>query len=122
MHELSIAQSMIEGAAEEASRYPGRRVAVLHVQIGCLSGVVKGALLFSYDLASEGTRLEGSRLEIEDVAAAVFCQQCSAERILESIQDFRCPVCLTPTAEVVRGRELLITGLEIEDEYAAAAG
>lgn len=121
MHELSIAQSIIEGAAEEAARHPGERVAVVHLQVGRLSGVVKESLLFSYDLACEGTSLEGSRLEIEEIAAVVFCSECSKERTLESIQHFRCPICATPTSEVIRGRELMITGLEIENEYATAA-
>jgi hydrogenase nickel incorporation protein HypA/HybF len=122
MHELSIAQSIIEGAEEEAQRHSRSRVVTVHVQVGRLSGVVNEALLFSYDLACEGTVLEGSRLEIEEVAAVVFCKKCDAERELESIQHFRCPICQMPTPEVIRGRELLITGLEMENEYAAAIG
>ncbi|MGI8813285.1 MAG: hydrogenase maturation nickel metallochaperone HypA [Pyrinomonadaceae bacterium] len=121
MHELSIAQSIIEGAAAELERYPENRVAAVHLQVGVLSGVVKEALLFSYDLAAEGTPLQGSRLEIENIAAAVFCPICREERVLDSIQNFRCPVCLSPTPEVIRGRELLITALELENGYAAAA-
>lgn len=121
MHELSIAQSIIEGAAEEAGRHPGNRVTAVHLHVGRLSGVVKEALLFSYNLACEGTPLEGSRLEIEEIAAVVFCSECSEERTLESIQYFRCPICLMPTQDVIRGRELLITGLEMENEYETAA-
>jgi len=120
MHELSIAQSIIEGAAEEAERHSGR-VAAVRLQVGQLSGVVKEALLFSYDLVCEGTPLAGSTLEIEEMDAVVFCGKCDAERTLESIQHFRCPVCLTPTPDVIRGRELLIIGLEMKDEYETAA-
>jgi hydrogenase nickel incorporation protein HypA/HybF len=59
MHELSIAMSIVEGAAEEARRHPGERVAAVHLRLGELSGVVRDALLFSYDLACEGTPLTG---------------------------------------------------------------
>jgi hydrogenase nickel insertion protein HypA len=121
MHELSIAQSIIEGAAEEAERHSAGRVTAVHLQVGKLSGVVKEALLFSYELACEGTPLEASRLEIEEIAAVIFCRQCVAEQTLESIQHFRCPVCLSPAPDVVRGRELLITGLEMENEYETTA-
>ena len=121
MHELSIAQSIVEGACEEALRHPNSRVSAVHLQLGELSGVVKEALLFSYGLVCEGTRLEGSRLEIEEVGALVFCENCRAERQLNTIQQFCCPVCLEPTPNVVKGRELLITGLEIEHDYHAAA-
>jgi hydrogenase nickel incorporation protein HypA/HybF len=122
MHEMSIALSIVEGASEEALRHHGSRVSAVRLQLGQLSGVVKEALLFSYDLACEGTILEGSVLSIEEVPAAIFCRKCNAERTLASIQDFSCPVCHVPTAEVLRGRELLITGLELEEEYAAATG
>ena len=120
MHELSIAMSIVEGATEEAARHPGERVEVVHLRLGQLSGVVKDALLFSYELACEGTPLTGSRLEIEEVAAAIFCRDCDAEREIASIQDFRCPICGKASSEVVRGRDLMIVGLELQNEYAAA--
>jgi hydrogenase nickel incorporation protein HypA/HybF len=122
MHEMSIALSIVEGAEDEARRHDGGRVSSVHLRLGQLSGVVREALLFSYDLACEGTILEGSALEIEEVAATVFCRKCNAEQTLVSIQDFSCPVCHMPTSEVMQGRELLIIGLELTDEYAAATG
>jgi hydrogenase nickel incorporation protein HypA/HybF len=66
MHELSIAISLIELAQEEAERLGNARVSSVHVKLGCLAGVAKEALLFSYDLACEGTPLEGSELIIEE--------------------------------------------------------
>ena len=68
MHELSIALSIIEGATEELSRHPGSRATAVHLRLGPLSGVIKDALLFSWELASEGTELEGATLEIEEMA------------------------------------------------------
>jgi len=122
MHELSIAMGIVEGAADEATRHPGQRVTAVHLRLGQLSGVVKEALMFSYDLACEGTPLQSSRLEIDEVPATVFCHECGEEQELESIQNFCCPVCGRASSEVVRGRELMIVGLELENEYAAAAG
>jgi hydrogenase nickel incorporation protein HypA/HybF len=115
MHELSIALSMIELATEEAERRGGAAVKALHVKLGPLSGVVKDALLFSYEVACNGTLLEGSRLVIEDVPAAIYCRQCQEEQPLESIQRFCCPVCGTLSSEVVRGRELEFVAMEIEE-------
>lgn len=122
MHELSIAMSIIEGATEEAARHPGEKIAVVHLQLGKLSGVVKEALLFSYEVASAGTCLEGSILEINEVPAMIFCAKCKLEKTLPSIQHLCCPVCGTASPDVRQGRELLITGLELIDEYAAANG
>ena len=59
MHELSIALSIVDMAAEEAERQGGRVVAV-HLKLGPLSGVVKAALLSAYELAREGSPLPDS--------------------------------------------------------------
>jgi hydrogenase nickel incorporation protein HypA/HybF len=114
MHELSIAMSMIEMATEEAARQGDVRVSALHLKLGPLSGVVKEALLFSYEVASQGTRLEGSRLLIEEVPVIVYCPECDQERAIESIQRFCCAVCGTLTPNVVQGKELLVVALELE--------
>ncbi len=112
MHELSIALSILDVAAEEAERHGGRVVAV-RLELGVLSGVVKEALTAAYALAREGTPLEGSELVVEEVPLAVWCPACAAERRLAEL-DLRCPACGGPTPEVVAGRELEVVALEIE--------
>ena len=92
MHELSIALSIIEGVEEELTRYEDdARVAAVHLRLGPLSGVAKEALLFSYDLACEGTRLEGSRLAIEEAPGSelTICAV-ELESGLQPVQD-GCP-------------------------------
>ena len=113
MHELSIAVSMVEAVTEEAERQGAERVSAVHLKLGPLSGVVRDALAFSFDVATAGTLLEGARLEVEAVAVIVFCPQCRAEKTLADLQDFRCPDCRTPTPEVRQGRELEITAIEL---------
>jgi hydrogenase nickel incorporation protein HypA/HybF len=113
MHELSIAMSMIEMATEEAARYGAEKVTALHLKLGPLSGVVKDSLLFSYEVASNGTPLQGSRLVIEEVPVVVHCSDCAADRTIESIQRFCCPVCGALTPKVVQGNELLVVALEL---------
>jgi hydrogenase nickel incorporation protein HypA/HybF len=114
MHELSIAVSMVEMAAEEAARRGGAQVHAVYLKLGPLSGVVKDALLFSYAVACEGTPLEGSQLVIEDVPVIVYCPTCEGETTPVSLQQFCCSVCDTPTPQVLRGRELEVTALEIQ--------
>ena len=76
MHELSIAQSLIDLACEAALREGADRIERLNLRIGRLSGVVREALEFSFELAAEGTLCEGAILEIEDVPIAVMCPRC----------------------------------------------
>jgi hydrogenase nickel incorporation protein HypA/HybF len=113
MHELSVALSILDLAAEEAERHGGR-VAAVHLKLGPLAGVVKEALRSAYELAREGTPLERAELVIAETPLAAWCPACAAERTLASPQALCCPDCGTPTPEVVSGRELEVVALEIE--------
>ncbi len=114
MHELSIAISLIEAAEEEAEKHHASAVKAVHLRLGALSGVVKEALLFSYELAAEGTPLQGSRLVIEDVPVLVFCPTCQERRPIRSLQAFCCATCNAPAGDIVQGRELEVVALEID--------
>jgi hydrogenase nickel incorporation protein HypA/HybF len=114
MHELSIAMGIVEAAADEAQKR-GVQVSAVHLRLGALSGVVKDALLFSYEVACQDTPLVGSRLIVEDVPVAIFCAQCKEQRVLESVQSFTCPVCGAPTMDVRQGKELEVFALEVEE-------
>ena len=122
MHELSIAISLVEVAAEELGRQGSGRVEAVHLRLGPLSGVVKEALLSAYELACEGTPLSGSKLVVAAVPVEIFCPTCRCERPVESIQEMRCVECGTPSAQVVRGRELEVFALEISDDPVGDSG
>ena len=113
MHELSIAMSIVEMAEEEAMRHGGQ-VSAVHLKLGALSGVVKEALLSSYEMACADTPLAGSRLIVEEIPIVVFCAQCQAQRGLTSTQWFCCPDCGTPSSDIVQGKELEVVALEIQ--------
>jgi hydrogenase nickel incorporation protein HypA/HybF len=115
MHELSIAMSIVEMAQEEAEERGGVQISAVHLKLGALAGVVKEALFSSYEMACQDTPLSGSRLVIEDSPVVVFCPQCQAQRALSSLQLFYCAECGTPTSEIVQGREIEVTALEIQE-------
>jgi hydrogenase nickel incorporation protein HypA/HybF len=116
MHEFSIAMSILDCAAEESERRGDAKVVAVHLRLGPLSGVVKEALLWAYEMASEVfevSQCAGSKLVVEDVPVTAFCPTCGVEREIESIQEICCPACRTPTPDVRGGRELEVTALEI---------
>lgn len=116
MHELSIAESLIE-QVETAVRADGAvRVTAVRLRIGALAGVDAAALRFGFDVAAAGTLLEGAALEIGLVPVVVYCPACAVESQLPGIQNFRCPRCGRPTADLRQGRELLIDSVEVLDE------
>jgi len=105
---------IVDIAQEESTRH-AVRVSVVHLRLGQLSGVVKDALLTCYEMACMDTPLQGSRLEIEEVPVVVYCPQCRADRVLDSVQFFSCPQCGTPTAAVLRGKEIEVVSLEVAE-------
>jgi len=115
MHELSIAMSIVEMAEQESDQRGGARVNAVHLKLGRLAGVVKDALLSSYELACEGSGVQGSRLVIEEVPIVVYCPKCDAPRAIDSVQWFVCPECQSPVSEVIHGRELQVFALEIQE-------
>ena len=114
MHELSIAMGIVDAAMDEA-RQRDVHVCAVHLRLGALAGVVKDALLFSYEVACQDTPLAGSRLIVEDVPVAVFCPKCQDTRVLNSVQSFFCPQCGTPTMDIRQGKELEVFALEVEE-------
>ena len=114
MHELSIAMSIVELAEEESERR-GVQVSAVHLKLGALSGVVKEALLDSFEMAREDSSLHSARLIIEELPVLIFCRRCAANRPISSVQLFCCAECGAPSAEVVQGKELEVVALEIEE-------
>jgi hydrogenase nickel incorporation protein HypA/HybF len=114
VHELSIAIGLVEAACEKAASLGDVRVEALHVRLGALSGVVPEALVFSFDVAAEGTAVAGARLEITDVPLTVLCPRCETERELRGFP-LVCPVCQSKTPQIVRGKDLELRALEVRD-------
>jgi len=121
MHELSIALSMIEMANKECAARGGARVSALHLKLGSLSGVIKEALQFSYEIACQGTALEGSTLIIEDVPVIIHCSTCESNQLVETVQDLRCSKCGGTNSHVTQGRELEVVALELEGAKAVVS-
>ncbi len=113
MHELSIAISMIDQIVEESESRGGLDVEIVHLRLGVFSGVDKEALLFSYELACDGTRLQGSRLLIESIPLVIYCELCQTERMPPSLYEICCPVCRSPGQKIVSGREIEVASLEV---------
>ena len=115
MHELGIAQELVDLAGEQLLRAGAARAVSVTVRLGALSGVVAPALRTAFRAASAGSLVDGARLVIEEIAPAIYCESCRAERTLPGVQSRRCPVCRNPAQEIIRGDELELLTLELED-------
>jgi hydrogenase nickel incorporation protein HypA/HybF len=114
VHELSVAQGLLEIIEQEARPYPGARVTRVHLRIGKLSAVVPDALRFAFEALTRGGIAEGAVLEIEEVPLTIRCHQC--EEVFTVGDPFMvCPRCEGGDVEMVSGRELEIRSMEICD-------
>lgn len=106
MHELSIAEAVLAVAREHAG---DRRLASVRVEVGHLRQVVPGALAFAFELLAPGVELE-----IVEVPAEGRCRSCGATSVLDGFP-LTCAVCASVDVEVVRGEELSVESLEVDE-------
>jgi hydrogenase nickel incorporation protein HypA/HybF len=125
MHELSIAEAVVDIAVRHAR---GRPVAAVELRVGHLRQVVPSALEFAFGLVAEGTPLAGAELRMEEVPAAGHCRSCGAETALPELP-LCCRSCGSGDVEVTSGEELLVDSLELrteallaQDEMATSGG
>ena len=114
MHELSIAQSLLEIIEHEVLPYKGARVTTVTLRIGKLSGIMPDALRFGFEALSRGGIAEGASLIIEELPLRIRCHQCGTESITDN-PFLLCPQCNGTEVEMIAGRELEIKEMEIED-------
>jgi hydrogenase nickel incorporation protein HypA/HybF len=114
MHELSIANSILEAVSKERERLNGARVIKVGVRIGELAGVDPDALSFGFEVLVKDTDLEPLALAIEPVPRRHQCSQC---RHVFAIVDYRmdCPACGSTRTRCIGGDELELAYLEVEE-------
>ncbi len=112
MHEFSIAVAVVGVAERHAA---GRRVVKIELRVGHLRQVVPDSLQLAFELITQGTVLDGTELEIEQVPARARCPRCGAESELEHFP-LACEACGSLDLELLTGEELLVESLELEEE------
>lgn len=114
MHELSIAQNIVEIVQDALGRAGRPRVEKVVVQLGEMVAVVPRSLEFCYEAMTQGTPLAGSTLVIEEVPAEARCRACGRRFRVDSYV-FRCPHCEATQLEVLTGHELAVSHIEVEE-------
>jgi hydrogenase nickel incorporation protein HypA/HybF len=114
MHELGIANSVLEAVRAEALRHPGALPVRVGVRIGELAGVDPDALTFSFQALTNGTEWARLTMEVETCPRLHCCPACQKTFQVVDYQ-FACPACGVLRTECVSGGELELTYLEMEE-------
>jgi hydrogenase nickel incorporation protein HypA/HybF len=113
MHEMGVAMEVIRIAQQEAMSAGTGRIVGMKVRVGRWSGVEAETLRFSLNALTEGTALQGCRMELLLVEPQFACSRCGSRYRGESYLQ-PCPECGGGGA-LVAGDELTLAELEVED-------
>src|SRR5438270_4306200 len=113
MHEMSIAQSVLDIAFSEMEKNASAGIKKIKISIGEFSGVVKEALEFAFDVLKPETAAAQAAIEIEVLPMLAKCSTCGPHEIRLNDLNLNCPQCGCP-AKVTAGRELRVDYLDLE--------
>lgn len=113
MHELSVAQALIEQVENIVRDQHAQFATAIRIRIGPLSGIVPELLASAFPLAAAGSGAEQAKLELMEAPIRVVCQTCGAESEV-SANRLLCAKCGDWHTRVVSGDELILESVELE--------
>lgn len=113
MHEMSLCEGVLQVLQTEAKNQGYKKVLTVWLEIGDLSSVEPEAMLFSFDVVTQGSLADGAKLKIINVPGDAWCMQCSKNVTIKQRQD-ECPDCGSYQLQVTGGDEMKIKELEVE--------
>jgi len=116
MHELSLATEMVALIEKVAQDNGGRPVRRAHLLLGTMTHAEPETLRFAFEVArGESALVRACELDIERGELEVQCRQWDyAGPVAPEL--FACPRCDAVGLDIVRGRELRLSHIEVEDQ------
>lgn len=114
MHEMSLAEGVLQLVQETALRERALRVKRVVLEIGSLSSVEPDALKFCFEAVTLGSALQGAVLEIVLVPGAGWCLAC-AQAVPMSALYTACPQCGSYQVQPTSGTEMRVREIEIDE-------
>ena len=112
MHELSITQSILSIALEQAEAAKASRITGINLTIGELTGIVDDCVQFYFELLSKDTIAAEATLSFDRPSTKLRCRQCDTIFSLDN-PNWACPDCREQRIEIVSGRECSVASIEV---------
>jgi hydrogenase nickel incorporation protein HypA/HybF len=112
MHEMALAESMLEIVETTARKNGAQRVLAVRLEIGALAAVEPDALRFCFDAVTRGSLADRARLEIETTPGAAWCMPC-ADTVSIPALGVPCPRCGSYQLAVSRGDSMRVKDIEV---------
>ena len=113
MHEMSLAQALVDQVTELAEKDGCQRILSIDVSIGALSGVMRESLEFCFPVVARGTALEGTTLNVTEVPLKAECGDCHRITNPEPFE-VACSHCGSMNLVLLEGRDFKLVSLEVE--------
>lgn len=114
MHEVALAENILDIVNETAQQNGARRVAVVRMSVGQMTCVEPESLEFAFQALSQGTVSAGARLEFEYVPLQVKCA-CGHVGAVDDPQFIICGKCHSNRVEILAGRDITVKNIEVDD-------
>jgi len=115
MHELSIAQNIVDIVREHLPPEDRHLVRTVKLKIGDMAGVVPESLEFCFTAITASTPFAGAKLEIKRIPLRARCSSCRTEFDVQEFA-FACPCCGAANVDIIAGRELQVTSIDVLEE------
>ena len=112
MHEMSIAQSLVDILKEEMVKNNARVLKSVRLNVGQMSAVVPDSLSFCFEVITKETELEGAELVMEVIPLEGLCKVCKETFEIKDYA-FQCPHCGSKEIETIAGQDLSIVEIEV---------
>lgn len=113
MHEMALAEEVLQIVQDAARREGCRRVRALWLEIGQLSSVEPEAMRFCFEAVARDSIAAGARLEIVAAAGAAWCDECAEPVELAALGE-ACPRCGGYRLRVTGGTQMRVRQMEAE--------
>ncbi len=112
MHELSIIANLYEIMEEKAREQGAKKITLVKLQVGILSGVVPDFLETAFEIFKKETMASDAALEIEKVPLKILCLKCETEKTSDELI-FICTECGSNQIQTLDGTELILEKMDI---------
>lgn len=120
MHELSIAESILDAVRKEIALNPGTTPVRVGVRIGSMAAIDADSLIFCFDAVVKDTEWDTLKLDAKVIPAKRRCTACNGLFVVEDYNSI-CPLCLCEETLPDGGDELDLEYLEVEKDGAVVA-
>ena len=114
MHEGVFTEKITEVILDELKKHPGKKIKLVKVNVGEVYHLVLESVLMHFDVAIKGTALEGAKLDLNEEAMRVSCEQCHRTGPVEDHHMPMCTFCHSVKVKTVSGDKITVESIQFD--------